>query len=80
MKKVGKIVLFLKKILVSILFQVGMRAVCSGPDEGCARVSLENCVVTPLSSDCYKHMSDLKGRVKKLFILLGVVDEGIQVH
>jgi len=38
---------------------VGMRAVCSGPYKGCIRVSAENCVVTPLSSNCFWPMSVL---------------------
>ena len=37
---------------------VGMKAVCSGP-EGCNYNNKENCVVTPLSSDCGNPMWDL---------------------
>ena len=37
---------------------VGMKAVCSGPG-GCKRNNNENCVLTPLSFDCYNPMWDL---------------------
>jgi len=38
--------------------KVGMKAVCSGP-EGCKRNNNENCVITPLSFDCYNPMYPL---------------------
>jgi len=38
--------------------KVGMKAVCSGP-EGCNYNNKENCVVTPLSSDCGNPMMPL---------------------
>ena len=38
---------------------VGMKAVCSGPAEGCHFTNADNCVVTPLSSICNQPMWEL---------------------